>query len=346
MDNVAVSATRPQPLPNADAIARSHSHTGNNWHLTALVHHMANANSDIEFGFARKVRSPRLYERHTWTMAAVMNNFAGDGNVDLKPEKAHILSATFEWHAADRNWGVKAGPDYTAVVDYIDAIRCVTGAACTAANRTTTKQFVTRQYTNQSARFYGFDLSGYMPLAKSDLSQLGFTGLLNCTNGKNRDTGDDLYTIMPLNPRLALTHNLGGWESAVERVSVKGKDALSDVRNKVRTAGYSLTNLRTSYSGKQLPPISASRTFSTRPTPCRWAVPTSVRAGQCRSIRQPAMPCLAGVTRFPAWAARSTWVSTSGSSAKPQIKPRPMAGSIFRGALKCACFRPSTAARR
>ena len=258
-------STAPAAMGNqyADANAfnaRNHSHTDNNWDLTALARYTANANSDIEFGFARKVRSPNLYERYTWstwTMAAVMNNFVGDGNgyignVDLKPEKAHTLSATFDWHAADRSWGVKATPYYTAVDDYIDAIRCVTGAACTAANRTTTNQFVTLQYANQSARLYGLDLSGYMPLAKSDLGQFGFKGLLNYTNGKNRDTGDDLYNIMPLNTRLTLTHNLGGWDSAIELVSVKGKDAVSDVRNEVRTSGYSLTNLRTSYSWKQL----------------------------------------------------------------------------------------------
>jgi iron complex outermembrane receptor protein len=93
--------------------AQNHERNDNNWDMTALGRYTPNANSDIEFGFARKVRSPNLYERYTWstwTMAAVMNNFVGDGNgyignVDLKPEKAHTLSATFDWHAADRNWG-------------------------------------------------------------------------------------------------------------------------------------------------------------------------------------------------------------------------------------------------
>ena len=58
--------------------------------------------SDIEFGLARKVRSPNLYERYTWsttTMAALMNNFVGDGNgyvgnIDLKPERPTPASFT------------------------------------------------------------------------------------------------------------------------------------------------------------------------------------------------------------------------------------------------------------
>jgi hypothetical protein len=52
--------------------------------------------------------------------------FRGDGNgyvgdVDLEPEKAHTLAATFDWHAADRAWEFRATPYYTHVTDYIDA---------------------------------------------------------------------------------------------------------------------------------------------------------------------------------------------------------------------------------
>lgn len=50
-----------------------------------------------------------------------MNNYVGDGNgyignIALKPEKAHILSATLDLHGADRSWGVKATlwPDQSA----------------------------------------------------------------------------------------------------------------------------------------------------------------------------------------------------------------------------------------
>ncbi|MDZ4313992.1 MAG: TonB-dependent receptor, partial [Azonexus sp.] len=196
-------------LADANAFnARNHAHTDNNWDLTALGRYTANANSDIEFGFARKVRTPNLYERYTWstwTMATVMNNFVGDGNgyignLDLKPEKAHTLSATFDWHGADRSWGLKATPYYTHVTDYIDAVK----AGTFAANR-----FNVLKYANQSARLYGLDLSGHMPLANSSLGEFGVKGLINYTKGKNRDTGDDLYNIMPLNAKATLTHQTG-----------------------------------------------------------------------------------------------------------------------------------------
>jgi iron complex outermembrane receptor protein len=238
--------------------ARNRERTDNNWDLTALARYTPNANGDIEFGLARKVRSPNLYQRYTWStwsMAAVMNNMVGDGNgyignIDLKPETAYTAAATFDWHAADRSWELKATPYYTRVNDYIDAIRCPVGASCTPANRTTTNQFVVLQYANQEAALYGLDLSGRLPLAKTGIGDFGFTGLLSYTHGENLDTNDGLYNIMPLNAKLALTQQFGGWDNAVELVLVKGKNDVSDVRNEITTAGYGLTNLRASYSWK------------------------------------------------------------------------------------------------
>ena len=241
--------------------AKNHERTDNNWDMTALARYTANSNTDIEFGFARKTRSPNLYERYTWStwsMAALMNNFVGDGNgyignVDLKPEKAHTLSATFDLHAADRNWGFKATPFYTEVQDYIDAVRCpVNGTTCTTDKKNTSNSFVLLQYANQSARLYGIDLSGYMPLASTGAGDFSLKGLINYTKGENRDTGDDLYNIMPLSGKFSLGQKLGGWDNAIELVAVAGKHNVSDVRNEIKTPGYGLTNLRTSYTWKQV----------------------------------------------------------------------------------------------
>lgn len=232
--------------------------TDNNWDMSALARYTANANNDIEFGFARKVRSPNLYERYTWStanMMAIMNNFVGDGNgyigdVNLKPEKAHTLSVTFDRHDADNSWEFKATPYYTRVTDYIDAVQW-DGTTNTARTPLQTNQFTVLKYANQSARLYGLDLSGHMPLAKTGVGELGLKGLLTYTNGKNRDTGDDLYNIMPLNAKLTLTQKLGGWDNGIELVAAKAKDQLSDARNEIRTPGHGLVNLRASYSFKQ-----------------------------------------------------------------------------------------------
>jgi iron complex outermembrane receptor protein len=195
-------------------------------------------------------------------MALEMNNFVGDGNgyvgdPDLKPETAHTLSATFDWHADDRNWQIKATPYYTRVTDFIDAKRCVGSGTMMnslcggAANTTLTNKFVHLQYVNETARLYGLDLSGHLSLAKTDVGEFKFKGLLNYTNGKNLDTGEGLYNIMPLNAKLTFAHEYAGWSNGLEVVGVKAKSNVSDVRNEIRTAGYGLVNLRASYSWSQ-----------------------------------------------------------------------------------------------
>ena len=246
-------------LNNADR-----NKTDNNLDLSALAKYTANANYDIDVGFAHKTRSPNLYERYTWStaaMMAIMNNVVGDGNgyvgdVNLKPEKANTLSATFDWHAADNSWGFKTTPFYTQVIDYIDAVRQPSSVGSMMApsdnNATRTTGFVRLQYANQSARLYGFDVSSHLPLASNAFGAFGLKGLLNYTKGTNQDTGDDLYNVMPLNAKFAITQQLGGWDNSLELVLVKDKSTVSDVRNEIKTPGYSLVNLRTSYTVKQV----------------------------------------------------------------------------------------------
>jgi iron complex outermembrane receptor protein len=244
-----------------DAVAFNNSDrnkTDGNWDVTLLGRYMVNANNDFEMGFARKVRSPNLYERYTWStanMMAIMNNTVGDGNgysgdVNLKSEKAHTVSATLDWHAANRDWAIKATPYFTYVNDYIDAVQwnATTNAVSTTQ---TSNAFTTLRYVNQSAQLYGLDVSGYMPLAQSNVGQFAVKGLLNYTHGENRASGDSLYNIMPLNGKLSFTHNYQAWDNALEIVMVKDKGNTSDVRNEIQTDGYSLFNLRSSYNWKQ-----------------------------------------------------------------------------------------------
>ena len=237
--------------------ARDHQSTDNNIDVTLLARYTASEQHNVEFGLAHKERSPNVYERFpwsTWQMAALMNNFVGDGNgyvgnLDLKPEKANTVSATFNWHATDKAWAFSATPFYTRVEDYIDAQQWES-----MSNRSVTHPvrngFSVLRYTNQSARLYGVDLAGHLPLASNALGDWGFKGLLNYTNGRNRDTGDGLYNIMPLNTKLALTHKQGGWDNSIELVAVKAKTQVSAMRNEVTTPGYGLVHLRGSYAWK------------------------------------------------------------------------------------------------
>jgi iron complex outermembrane recepter protein len=237
-----------------------HNKTDNNLDLTALARYEPDAGKTFEFGFAQKTRSPNLYERFAWstsnTMVMNMNNWVGDGNgyvgnIDLKPEVAHTLSATGNWHdAKQEDWELKITPYYTRVQDYIDAVACAAvGKTCPARP----DGFLNLSLANQSARLYGVDLSARKSLAKaSDYGSFGTSGVLNYVNGKNLTTGDNLYNIMPLNLKLAVEQRTGAWTNTMEVKLVSAKTHVQAVRQEIRTSGYGLLNLYSSYESKRI----------------------------------------------------------------------------------------------
>ena len=234
--------------------AAEHASTDHNKDLTALARWAVSESQSIEFGYAHKERSPNVYERFpwsTWQMAALMNNFVGDGNgyvgnLALEPEKADTLSASFDWRADDQRRGFKATAYYTHVNDYIDAVQWDAATNQPAASLAVDK-FSVLKYVNQSARIHGLDLSGHMPLADNAWGQWGLAGLLNYVRGSNRDTGHGLVNLMPLNAKLTLTQRQGVWSSSAELLMVKAKTHVATQRNEVTTPGYALVNLRGSY---------------------------------------------------------------------------------------------------
>lgn len=249
----------PATIPGAFNAA-DRKKTDHNIDLTALARYTPDASTSFEAGFARKTRSPNLYERFAWStnnnMVMNMINWFGDGNgyvgnLNLKPEVANTLSATASWHDAGREkWALNVTPYYTHVENYIDAVACAAvGKSCAVR----TDGFANLSFANQSARLYGVDVSGSMPLTHdSSYGSLSATGLLSYVNGKNNTTGDHLYNIMPLNAKLALVHRMGNWTNTIEGQFVDAKTNVSHTRNELKTAGYSLLNLRTSYEWKQV----------------------------------------------------------------------------------------------
>jgi iron complex outermembrane receptor protein len=229
--------------------------------LTILVRHTPSATLSFEGGYAMKSRSPNLYERYAWspnTMAMEMINFAGDGNYylgnrELKPEVAHTISVTATWRDADRQgWGARVTPYYTYVHDYIDARRCPTGVCGTSpavqGSLTARSGFVYLQFVNQDAQLYGVDVSGSAPIVATETAgRITATALFSYVRGTNETTGDNLYNIMPPHAKLALLQRLGGWSNTLEAELVADKTVVSQVRNELKTGGYSLFNLRSSY---------------------------------------------------------------------------------------------------
>lgn len=237
-----------------------HKKSDDNIDLTLLTKFTPSDMQTYEFGYAQKTRSPNLYERYSWstnTMAMRMVNLAGDGNgyvgnLDLTPEIAHTLSATADWHdATKQDWNLAITPYISYVDDFIDAGRIGNGMG-RINNLTTHNEFVYLRFENVSARLYGLDVSGYKTMAQSaDYGTFVAKANVNYVRGENRDTGDDLYNIMPLNARFAVEQKLNNWNNTIEWEVVSNKNDTSAERNEVETAGYGLIHLRTSYEWKQ-----------------------------------------------------------------------------------------------
>ena len=242
-----------------NALDRRERDTNLDWN--ALVRWMPLGFLTLEAGFARQTRSPSLYERYPWStnaMAALMNNFVGDGNgyigdVDLRAEVAHTAVATIDLHDPDGDdWGIEATAYRTRIGDYIDARRCDFGQ-CSRQNVTRTEGFVLLQYTNQSAELWGVDVSAHALVGELDpFGSLTATFLLGWVRGENRITDDDLFQIMPLNGTLGLVHRIGPWTTAAEYQVVASKTRVSQVRNEIPTGSYSLLNLRASWEWRAI----------------------------------------------------------------------------------------------
>ena len=234
------------------------SKNDHNIDLSFLGEYVVNKKQSYEMGYAMKTRSPNLYERYTWStwmMAANMNNTYGDGNgyvgnVSLKPETAHTLSFSSDWHdEAKKYWSFKATPYFTYVDDYIDAVACsVVGKSCMSRS----DGFSTLSLDNQSARIYGFDLSGYQSLASiKGYGDIVIKGSFSYSRGENTDANDNLYRMMPTNMKLALEQKYNQWTNRLEGSLVNNKSNLSQIRNETRSPGYGLINIFSIYNYKE-----------------------------------------------------------------------------------------------
>jgi iron complex outermembrane receptor protein len=250
----------------AEFNASNHARRDNNLDLTALTRFEPVSTASFEIGYARKTRSPNLYERYLWvkrsSMSVQMNGWFGDangytGNLDLRPERADTLSATVGWHdrsKSDRE--LKVTPYYTFVHDYIDADRCPVIAdsnGCTAAKLAATTGFVNLRFANHDARLYGLDVLGRTVLLRDHgVGTFTLAGGGGYVRGGNLDTGDNLYRVMPVNSTLTLEHNRGRWFSAVGVQAVAAKTSVQAARNELTTPAYALVTVRSSYQWDHL----------------------------------------------------------------------------------------------
>ncbi len=241
--------------------AAKRAKTDINFDFSTVLRYEPGKAESYEAGFTRKTRSPSLYERYAWSkgspafgMSPNMVNWFGDANgyvgaINLKPELANTASVSASWRdAANSSWEFKVSPYLSYVQNYIDADRLWDQRGRMGA----ATPFVTLQFANHDTLLTGVDVSGRFHLLHDPAyGHLGLSGVLGYVRGRNLDTRDNLYHIMPINGKIALEHALplygGTLSSAIEVQAVGAKDQVNAPRREITTPAYALVNLRTAY---------------------------------------------------------------------------------------------------
>jgi len=233
--------------------AADHRRHDDNWSGSVLLHYGPTARLAFDLGYARKVRSPTIYERYTWgrgAMASRMIGWFGDGNgyvgnLALDPERADTVSGavTFGSRAAG-DWSLRIAPYYTHVADYIDVVKLgdLTDMMGMPSG------FALLQFANREAAFYGVDVTANARLLNSRTS-----GMLIATvtgswqHGRNLADHDPLYHQMPFNASLALDYSRGRLDGRVTLDYVADRTRVDPTRNEPRTGRYALVGLGVGY---------------------------------------------------------------------------------------------------
>jgi iron complex outermembrane receptor protein len=216
--------------------AANRDKTDHNWDVTASGRYTANSNLALEFGFARKTRSPSIVERYLGVPSATYGSADGQldvGDINLKPEVSNQVSLTADWQAGAMY--IKPTVFYNRVNDYIQGLRDGT----TFAPGTTP----VLKFSNINAQLHGIDGAfGYQAS-----SAWKFDGVLSYVRGKNRDNGDHLYRIAPLRLTLAADYTTGPWNAVAEIKAAARQTRVSAYNAETPTGGWGIMNLRGAY---------------------------------------------------------------------------------------------------
>ena len=246
-----------------------HSSKDTNYDLTLSGKYEYSDMGEIEAGFARKSRSPDLYERFTWAggygtnpasaalnairMDMAMINTYGDangyvGNVDLKPEVANTFSATLSLHDTEKtSWNLKLTPYYTMIQNYIDVESLGSTPIGATYGMGSPAKFTGIQllrFINDDALMYGADLSG--DVTAWDNAQYGAGTLktvMGYTRGMRKD-GGSLYHVMPFHAKVSLDEVKGAVNAGIDVTAVASKDSVDSIRKEPKTPAYTLIDLR------------------------------------------------------------------------------------------------------
>ena len=242
--NVQTYQTTVTDLGSENFNAASKEKTFNNLDFSSVGVYTIDDTKTIEGGYAIKNRAPNLYELYAWNtrgMESIMNNWVGDGNgyvgnLNLDSETAHVFSISSNIQNEAKTTSLKITPHYSYVRDYIDANDIGDAGS-----------WQILQFTNQDAKLYGLDLDLSHQFKTLNYGDFYTKAAVSYVRGENKETGDDLYRLMPLNLKLNLEQQIGSWTNSIQGQLVDEKTHVNKIRREMETSGYGLVHLSSSY---------------------------------------------------------------------------------------------------
>ncbi len=213
------------------------------------LRHAFSENFELEFGLARKTRSPSYQERYLWLPAqstaglADGNNYIGD--IGLDPEVSWQAEIGLEWQGNDYYFTPRLF--YHHVRDYITGVAGPTSGSAWMFHNTLNAMLgssaLLLQFANVDARLYGIDAGfgwRFLPHWRVD-------GNLSAVRGERVDSDDNLYRIAAPTLLAGVSYDAPRWSATLEGQFTSPKRDIAEVNNERKSAGYILFNLRGEY---------------------------------------------------------------------------------------------------
>ncbi|MEJ2535316.1 MAG: TonB-dependent receptor [Gammaproteobacteria bacterium] len=178
--------------------AADRSRRDDDYDLVALARRRLGEHALLEFGLARKTRSPSHQERYLWlpleSTAGLADGKRYVGDIGLSPEVSHQAELGLNWRAEAFEFSPRIF--YRRVDDFIQGVPStdpVVIAVSTASGDPTPLVFA-----NVDAVLWGMDMPWRIGLGNG----WRLDGVVSYVRGKRRDIDDDLFRIAPLNGRI------------------------------------------------------------------------------------------------------------------------------------------------
>jgi len=243
--NLAIMGTNKTQQDRLDALAKAFNEADRNkkdnqWSAILKASTQTSANSRLNLGVGRKVRSPSYQERYLWlpmeATAGLADGYTYIGDIDLKPETSIELTAGIDWSTGR----FKLTPEvyYRDVDNYIQGVPSTNTIANMFAMMASGR--LPLQFANVDAKLYGVDLGYQFEISAAWLLR----GNLGFVRGKRKDVSDNLYRIAPLSSFIELTWHRDTYFISLESIAASRQNKVSAYNNEKPTAGWGIANLR------------------------------------------------------------------------------------------------------